>query len=733
MSMHISTNSRLAYLNVVARLYALALLAIATPALAITFTVTTTNDTVSSNTGTGSLRDGLIAVNQSTDATNTIQFSGSLSDNAVITLNSPLPLILNNVTIDGSAIYPFIDGNQTYRIFFIGVDSTTQTALNSLFPAAPLGNRISVTLRNMRLQNGKAKGGNVCGGGMGDGGAVFVNGAADVVLDGVDLLNNQAVGGNGSAVTVNVVSGSSNFGGGGGLSGNGGKGSIGRNGGGGIFGSGGSDESGGGGAGGGVFGNGGASNGGGGGYTGNGGSSNVSGQGGSITLAGITGGGGTGDTGSGSSSGGTNGGGGGGGANGSGGGGGGFDGSNGGSNFGGDGGFGGGGGSSPICGGNGGFGGGGGFGTDNNFGCEGTGGFGGFGGGGGSGGRGSPGGFGGGGGDANNLGSTGGSGGFGGGGGAGVSVGGAGGFGGGKGAADGSGGGAAFGGSVFVVGGGTLSFANGGMYDTGSGVTSGTAGAADAFGGTSGGAGIFLEGTGTLEFSPAAGQSQLMTDFIADESGTGITPPIGYTPQSWNMQKNGAGTLVLDPPSSNDITGITTVNAGVLLDLVGGVSPIVVNPNGTLAGLGNFASLTNSGALVPGTETFPQANFAVNGPTTLQSGGVSCFHATGAPAQSSFITASLDAVSTTTLGGVARVDFSTTPGIGNSFTIIQNGSGNSTLVGRFGGLAIGPRGIDGRLVYSTTGVAFTVTATDGIFRDGFDGGDNVAACATVAQ
>ena len=136
---------------------------------------------------------------------------------------------------------------------------------------------------------------------------------------------------------------------------------------------------------------------------------------------------------------------------------------------------------------------------------------------------------------------------------------------------------------------------------------------------------------------------------------------------------------------------------------------------------------------MPGTGSFPQLNFAVDGQTILQSGGVSCFHATGSPAQSSFITVSLDAVSTTTLGGVARVDFATTPGIGDSFPIIQNGSGNSTLVGKFGGLAIGPSNIDGRLVYTTTSVSFIVTATDDLFRDGFDGGYSAAACATVAE
>ncbi|HXD84132.1 MAG TPA: hypothetical protein VN599_06840, partial [Rudaea sp.] len=85
-------------------LAALALSAVCASAGAITFTVNTTADTVSGNATAGSLRDGIIAVNASTDASNTIQFSSSLggSGNPTITLNNPLPLILNNVAIDGT-------------------------------------------------------------------------------------------------------------------------------------------------------------------------------------------------------------------------------------------------------------------------------------------------------------------------------------------------------------------------------------------------------------------------------------------------------------------------------------------------------------------------------------------------------------------------------------------------------------------------------------------------------
>ncbi len=715
---------------VLVRVLAFGLLAFSLSAGAITFTVTTTADTV----GSGSLRDGIIAINASTDASNTIQFSSSLggSGNPTITLSSPLPLILNNVTIDGTGVYPFIDGSSTYRIFFIGVDTATQSGLNSVYPSAPLGHRIGVTLRNLYLENGRAKGGNGGGGGMGAGGAVFVNSAADVTLDGVDLVGNQAVGGNGSVVAnANPY----NLGGGGGLGGNGGKPSGGNSGGGGgIYGSGGAGnftDS----AGGGVFGSGGGSMGGGGGFSGDGGSGGGNGTDGSYLLAGISG---TGGIGAGTT-GGLNGGGGGAGAgnSGTGGGGGGFGGGNGSASVGGNGGFGGGGGGGWTNGGNGGFGGGGGYGPDNNFPGEGAAGFGGFGGGAASGSYAGTGGFGGGGDDGYN---TGGPGGFGGGGGACIACGaGAGGFGGGNGASDGSGGGGGFGGAVFVVGGGTLSIINGSLTETGGGVSGGAAGAADAGAGQTGGTGFFLQGSGTLELQPAAGQTVSLLDFIRDEKGVTFAQPSGYTPGSWSVQKDGAGLVYLNNSTAgNGITGTTTINAGAILDYSGGVSPIVVNPGGTLGGIGLFASVSSSGTLIPGSTTFPQTNFAVQGGLTLQSGAVSCFHVGGNPTlQSSSITVSFDGVSTSTLGGVARVDFASAPAVGNSFPIIVNGTSNSTLSGTFGGLAIGgptngPPVVDGKLSYTSTAVDFTVTATDGLFRDGFDGGSNAAACASIA-
>src|SRR6185312_9721534 len=65
--------------SALAYLIAAALPAVATPAFAMTFTVDTLSDTISGSGTNGSLRDGLIAVNASSDPSNTIQFQAGLS------------------------------------------------------------------------------------------------------------------------------------------------------------------------------------------------------------------------------------------------------------------------------------------------------------------------------------------------------------------------------------------------------------------------------------------------------------------------------------------------------------------------------------------------------------------------------------------------------------------------------------------------------------------------------
>ena len=149
-------------------------------------------------------------------------------------------------------------------------------------------------------------------------------------------------------------------------------------------------------------------------------------------------------------------------------------------------------------------------------------------GGGGDGGRnsGSSGGFGGGGGGAWNNPGEGGNGGFGGGGGGGVNATGRrGGFGGGDGG-DGpgsggtGGGGAGLGGAIFVQQGGTLTLA--GPLDLSRNTIGGGAGGTGGTNGKPGqayGSGIFLQGNGSFAVAPGAGQTQTISDAIADQTG----------------------------------------------------------------------------------------------------------------------------------------------------------------------------------------------------------------------
>ncbi len=445
------------------------------------------------------LRDALTA-------TSGAQNGDSVVFDADITLSRDLPAVQNSITINGNG--HFLDGAGAHRGLFVYAGTV---AIQNL------------AIRNAVAQGGAGAGG---GGGAGLGGALFVNTGASVTISNVSFNGNTAKGGSG------FIFGSSG-GGGGGLGGDG------RRGGGGI------------------------------GAEADGGASSTPTPGAGIVTGAAGGGGaevgqsGGANGGGGAASTNANGGGGGGGVSGSAG--------------------------SGVNGGAGGFGGG----------AGGSGGAGGFGGGGGSG-------------DSFNNG-IGGAGGFGGGGGGGVQgTFGGGGFGAGGGGADGAGytelvacnarcspppppgggggvvtnvslggGGLGAGGAVFVRAGGTLSI-SGALTETGSMVTAGQSynppgGGAPpnpcdclrvaynragslGFSGSAFGAGMFLQGSGTLSFSPGQGESQSVSNVIADQTGSGGT---NGNAGSWGLSKSGAGTLSLN--AANTYTGGTTINAGMLI------------------------------------------------------------------------------------------------------------------------------------------------------------------------
>src|SRR5262249_27924107 len=76
---------------------------------------------------------------------------------------------------------------------------------------------------------------------------------------------------------------------------------------------------------------------------------------------------------------------------------------------------------------------------------------------------------------------------------------------------------------------------------------------------------MFLQGSGTLTFTPGAGQTQFISDGIADQTGSGGT---GNNAGSWGLVLNGAGTLVL--LGVNTYSGGTAIASGTLELFLGG-------------------------------------------------------------------------------------------------------------------------------------------------------------------
>jgi len=320
----------------------------------------------------------------------------------------------------------------------------------------------------------------------------------------------------------------------------------------------------------------------------------------------------------------------------------------------------------------------------------GTGGKGGFGGGGGGGTQGGGGGFGGGGGG----GDTGGGGGFGGGGGGGIIVGGSAGFGG--------GGGLGAGGDIFVQQGATLIIENGtvgaGTVHRGTGSVGGANG--EAYGGS-----IFIEGNEQITFSP--GGTETVSGVIADM--TGSNDPSHET-GAGSVKMIGPGTLVLS--GNNTYSGTTDVESGtVLIDGFNGKSAVTVGNGGTLGGTGTAGVVTveSGGTFAPGDpSTFTVASLTLNSGATFdeQIGGT----APGTGGAGGYDQTVVESGGDIALGGatlnVSLVN-SFTPSVGDTFTVINNETGNP-VSSTFAGLVQGA----------------TLTADGDLFQISYDGGGN---------
>ncbi len=68
---------------------------------------------------------------------------------------------------------------------------------------------------------------------------------------------------------------------------------------------------------------------------------------------------------------------------------------------------------------------------------------------------------------------------------------------------------------------------------------------------------MFLQGSGTVTFAPGSGQTQTVSNAIADEAGNG-----GSAGNKWTLSKTGAGTLTLS--AANSYSGGTNVTGGTV-------------------------------------------------------------------------------------------------------------------------------------------------------------------------
>lgn len=314
--------------------------------------------------------------------------------------------------------------------------------------------------------------------------------------------------------------------------------------------------------------------------------------------------------------------------------------------------------------------------------------------GGGGAGGGGQGGFGGGGGGAATT--VAGSGGFGGGGGgSGSSTPGNGGFGGGSGHAHSGGGGAGLGGSIFIQEGGSLNLA-GTLSISGGKVVGGQPGGAGAGEGKGFGSGMFLEGDGSLTLTPGAGQTQTISDVIADQAG------VAGGNGRWSLVKSGAGTTILT--GANAYSGGTIVSAGVLQGNTAGLQGNITNNAsvvfdqtgsgtyaGTMSGTGTLTKIGAGDVMLTGTNSYAGGTSVLDGALLFKSdaslgkAGIGITLNNGAIGTAENTAANSNrAVTITNNGGFRADNFSTLTWsgvIGGSGKLVKSGNGTVILSG----------------------------------------------------
>jgi uncharacterized protein with beta-barrel porin domain len=245
----------------------------------------------------------------------------------------------------------------------------------------------------------------------------------------------------------------------------------------------------------------------------------------------------------------------------------------------------------------------------------------------------------------------------------------------------GGGGGAGLGGALFVQQGGGLTIAgplsiNGSSVAGGSGGAGGAPGGGAATAGTAGGngqafgSGLFLQGNGTIGFQPGAGHTQIISDVIADQTGSGGT---GANSGSWALTVSGGGALVLN--GTNTYSGGTTVT-GATLVVNGSIGDPIVNAGGVLAGTGTVDATTinNGGTLAPGPIS-GIGTLTINGSLAFASGAL--YVVTLNPTTSSLTIVT----GTASLAGTVQAKFASGSYLAKQYTILTatGGLGGTTF------------------------------------------------------
>ena len=219
--------------------------------------------------------------------------------------------------------------------------------------------------------------------------------------------------------------------------------------------------------------------------------------------------------------------------------------------------------------------------------------------------------------------------------------------------------------------GGSLTIA-GNLTITGNSVEPGAAG--DGTAGSAFGSGIFIQGTNTIAFSPETGETQTVSDVIADQTGSGgSSADAGEV----GLSKNGAGTLVLG--GTNTYTGGTTVHAGTLI-VDGATSSgfVLVHDGATLRGsgtIGSIVAIESNGRLSP-------TGVLHTGFLTMHAGAQLAISLHGTTPGSGYDQVAPTGWVRIVAGARLSVAMDFTPAAGDVFTIVEN-DGMEPVAGEF--------------------------------------------------